>query len=178
MSIRRQITRLMYSFFMRLIPARPHCALRTAMLATLLGLTLLAFAVAPRAHADDSASFRWKSVEGAQLRLDDKVPLTWNVYQLDKKKQSNLILVLLGRRYLLLDSKAKLVYLVLLTDLHADGPDLTTADLTNKDRLIPTTSWNTRDVGPAQQFQLTLGDYGRTLTVQLPHPLNLRLGIY
>src|SRR5215831_6646728 len=169
----------MYSFFMRLIPAHPRCGLRTPMLAALLALTLLVFAAATTpVRADDSSSFRWKSVDGAQLRLDDKVPLTWNVYQLDKKKQPNLILVLLGRRYLLLDSKSKLVYLVLLTDLHADGPDLTTADLANKDRLIPTTAWNTRDVGPAQQFQLTLGDYGRTLPVQLPHPLNLRLGIY
>jgi hypothetical protein len=130
------------------------------------------------AMANDTADFHWKPVDGAQVKLDDKIPLTWNAFQLDKKKQSNLVLVLLGRRYLMLDTKAKLVYLVFPTDIHAQGDAFDSGDLTMSSRVIPSTAWTDRDIGPAEEYRLTLGDYGRTLSVQLPHPLDIRLGIY
>jgi hypothetical protein len=149
---------------------------QTAPAALLMILLLLCFAPATPA-ADDNA-LRWKSVDGAQVKLDDKVPLTWNVYQLDKKKQPNLVLVLLGRRYILLDSKAKLVYLVAPADLRKQGDDFESDNLAQSSHLIPSVDWTERDIGPAEEFRLTLEDYGRNLSVQLPHPLNLRLGIY
>jgi hypothetical protein len=127
------------------------------------------------ALADD---FHWKSVDGAQVKLDDKVPLTWNAYQLEKKKQPNLVLVLLGRRYILIDSKAKLAYQVPLPDVHKQGDDIDSSDLERRLNLIPSTDWTVRDVGPAEEIKLKLQDYGRTLSVQLPHPLDIRLGIY
>jgi hypothetical protein len=128
--------------------------------------------------ADDESSFRWKPVDGAQVKLDDKVPLTWNAFQPEKKKENNLVLVLLGRRYILLDTKSKLAYLVLVTDLHAQGQDFDSADLTVAARKIPSTAWTERDIGPAEDYRLTLEDYGRTLDVQLPHPVDIRVGIY
>ena len=143
-------------------------------------IAMLAFSAQPvpvDARADESG-FHWKSVDGAQVKLDDKVPLTWNVFQLDKKKQQNLALVLIGRRYILLDDKAKIAYLVLPTDLHAQGEDFDSGDLAVQSRVIPSTEWNVHDVGPAEEIRLTLEDYGRDLSVQLPHPLDLRLGIY
>ncbi|HKV47786.1 MAG TPA: hypothetical protein VJN69_06815 [Candidatus Acidoferrales bacterium] len=130
------------------------------------------------ARADSATGFHWEPVGGAQVKLDEKVPLTWNVLQVDKKKQSNLVLVLLGRRYLLLDTKAKRVYLVFPTDLHAAGNDFDSDDLTMASRIIPSTAWSDRNIGPAEEYRVTLGDYGRTLSVQLPHPLDIRLGIY
>src|SRR5208282_6270218 len=42
----------------------------------------------------------WKSETMAQLKLQGRVPKTWNVYTGDKKK--NLVLTLVGRRYLAL----------------------------------------------------------------------------
>jgi hypothetical protein len=140
-------------------------------------LLTFAAALALRARADD-ARMRWKQVADAQVKLDDKVPLAWTVYQLDKKKLPNLVLILLGRRYILLDSKAHLAYLVFPTDLHAEGPDFDSDDLVQKTRLIPSTDWTVRDVGPAEQIRLTLQDYGRVVAVDLPHPLDIRLGIY
>lgn len=131
-----------------------------------------------RAQADDTGDFHWKPVEGAQVKLDDKIPLAWNVFQLEKKKQSNFVLILLGRRYLLLDTKAKLVYLVFPTDIYAQGDAFDSGELAVASRVIPSTSWSDRDIGPAEEYKLTLGDYGRTLSVQLPHPLDIRLGIY
>ena len=123
-------------------------------------------------------SFHWKAVDGAQVKLDDKVPLAWNVFQLDKKKLSNFVLVLLGHRYLLLDTKAKLVYLVFPADIQAQGSDFDSDDLAVQTHVIPSTEWSDRDIGPAEEYRVTLQDYGRTLSIQLPHPLNIRLGVY
>jgi hypothetical protein len=143
-------------------------------------LAALAFAAASSiaaGGADNSGRIHWKQLPGAQLKLDGKPPLTWNVYQPDKKKESNLVLVLLGHRYLALDTKARLVYAVLPDDLHALGKDFETDDLMQASRTIPSTEWIVRDVGPAESIKLTLGDYGRVLEVQLPHMPDLR-GLY
>jgi hypothetical protein len=113
-------------------------------------------------------------VTGAQLKIDDKIPLTWNVYQPDKKKQSNLVLVLLGHRYLMLDIKRKHVYQVMPADLHAQGTDFDSDDLAKSAQLIPTSDWSERDVGPAEVIQLTMGDYGRIIMVELPHMPDMR----
>ena len=124
--------------------------------------------------AGNAGRIHWKMLPDAQLKLDDKPPLTWNVYQPEKKKNSPLILVLLGRRYLFLDYKAKLVYAVLPSDLQSQGNDFESDDLAIPDHLIPSTEWSVRDVGPAEQIRLTLGDYGRVLEVSLAHMPDLR----
>jgi hypothetical protein len=135
-----------------------------------------------RAHgADDAGRIEWTQVPDGQLRLDGKTPLIWNVYQpskKDKKKGSNLILVLLGHRYLMLDTKARIVYEVQAGDLQAQGQDFESGDLARPAHVVPSTDWSDRDVGAAELFRLTLDDYGRVLEVELPHPIDIRLGIY
>ena|ERR1700722_3182967 len=130
------------------------------------------------AAQEGGAQIHWKPVEQAQLRLDDKTPLKWSVYQPDKKKDkklaSELILVLLGHRYLMLDTKARLVYVVPLAELHAQGGDFDSADLARPNNAIPSTDWTQRDVGPAELYRLTLGDYNHVMEVSLPHPPDLR----
>jgi hypothetical protein len=130
------------------------------------------------ARADDSSNLHWKPVDGSQIKLDDKVPLTWGVFQLEKKKQPNLALVLLGHRYILVDSKARLAYVVFLTDIHAEGDGFSSGNLALASHVIPSVDWTEHDIGPAEEIRLTLEDYGHTLSVQLPHPLDIRLGIY
>ena len=125
----------------------------------------------------DTDRIHWKQVTQAQVKLDDKTPLAWNVYQADKKdnkKYSGLIRVLLGRRYLMLDTKAKLAYEVVPSDLKAQATGFESGNLAQRSRLIPTSEWSDRDVGPAELIRLTLGDYGRVLQVSLPHPPDLR----
>jgi hypothetical protein len=124
--------------------------------------------------APDTGRYLWKSVSRAQCKLDDKVPLAWNIYQTEKKKEANLVLVLLGRRYLALDFKAKIVYYVLPTELQAKGPDFESGDLFVRSRVMPTKDWAVRDVGPAEMIRVTLGDYGHRLDVELPHMPDLR----
>src|SRR5579872_4702362 len=58
------------------------------------------------ARADGSDRIHWKQVPEAQVKLDDKTPLAWSVYQptkdkKDKKANSTLVLILLGHRYLM-----------------------------------------------------------------------------
>jgi hypothetical protein len=116
----------------------------------------------------------WKPVTLAEVKLDEKTPLAFNVYRPDKKKESHLVLVLLGRRYIELDVRAKLAYSVPFTDVHKTGSDLESDNFAVPSRVLATSDWSVRDVGPAELIKLTLGDYGRILTVELPHPPDLR----
>jgi hypothetical protein len=136
-------------------------------------LTILAIAGAGRAGGD-TERMRWKPVTIAQVKLDDKTPLAFNVYQPEKKKDSHFVLVLLGRRYIELDIKAKLAYSVPLADLHKNGNDLESDNFAIPTRLLASADWSVRDVGPSEQIKLTLGDYGRLLQVDLPHPPDMR----
>jgi hypothetical protein len=148
-----------------------HCAsLRIALLACAFLLT--GFYGGGRAAGNDR--YLWKSVSRAECKVGDKTPLTWNVYQTDKKKEANLVLVLIGRRYIALDLKAKAAYNVLPSDLQAKGQDFGSGDLFVKSRELPTDNWSLRDVGPAELIKLTLGDYGRELYVELPHMPDMR----
>jgi hypothetical protein len=155
-------------------------------LAWLLGLALLAASV-PRADhlgarqaGDGAERLHWKPVDQAQVKLDDKTPLAWNVYQPDKKdkksakKASTLVLLLLGHRYVMLDLEARLAYEVPVGSLQARGTDFESEDRPSDERLIPSSDWTLRDVGPAELIRLTLGDYGRALQVSLPHPPDMR----
>jgi len=141
---------------------------------------LVAFAMATNAVAGvnalggDTGRIHWKSVPVAQVKINDKTPLAWNVYRPDKKKESNLVLILLGHRYLALDIKARLVYVVPLADLQKTGNDFESDNPAVSSHLIPTRDWSVRDVGPAELIKLTLGDYGRVLEVELPHPPDMR----
>jgi hypothetical protein len=126
------------------------------------------------AGAADNGRFLWKSVGRAQLKLEDKTPLQWNVYQTEKKKETNLVLVQLGRRFVALDIRGKIAYYVFPSDLQAKGPDFESGNLFVQSRVMPTTAWTVRDVGPAEMIKLTLGDYGRALDVELPHMPDLR----
>jgi hypothetical protein len=122
----------------------------------------------------DTERMRWKPVAIAQVKLDDKTPLAFNVYQPEKKKDAHFVLVLLGRRYIELDVRAKLAYSVSLADLQKNGNDLESINFAVPARLLASADWSVRDVGPAEQIKLTLGDYGRLLQVDLPHLPDMR----
>jgi hypothetical protein len=126
------------------------------------------------AGAADNGRFLWKGVGRAQLKLENKTPLQWNVYQTEKKKEANLVLVQLGRRFVALDIRGKVAYYVFPSDLQAKGADFESGNLFVQSRVMPTTAWTVRDVGPAEMIKLTLGDYGRALDVELPHMPDLR----
>jgi hypothetical protein len=118
----------------------------------------------------------WRLDETAHLKLEDHIPRTWAVYRADKRK--NLVLVLLVHRYLALDLKTRIVYEIDPKSLTAHGEDFESDEPDGIGRTIPTLEWTDRDVGPAERIQVTLGDYGKMLEVELPHPIDLRRGVY
>jgi hypothetical protein len=148
--------------------------LRSARFSSIAAALVLTLWVGTAALARDPDSLLWKPVEGVQLKLADRPLKIWNVYQAEKKK--NLILVLLSRRYLMLDLKARTVYEVDPTTLTHSGDDLHSDDPAVRVKLIPTSEWYSRDVGPAQMIRVKLGDYGAVLEVALPHMEDLRRG--
>jgi hypothetical protein len=135
-----------------------------------------ASAALPRAASSapaDNSRVHWKQVTAGQVKLDGKAPPKWNIYQPDKRKQSYLVLILLGHRYLALNLRSETVYNVVPSDLQAMGQDFESDPLTKADRIVPSTDWTDKDVGPEERIQLTLCDYGRTLEINLPHTLYL-----
>lgn len=140
----------------------------------LLALWVAVLAAAPSVFA--AGRVTWKLDDTAHLKLEDHIPRTWGVYRADKPK--NLVLVLLGRRYLALDLKAHLVFEIDPKSLTSHGTDLESDEPDAIGRQIPTLEWTDRDVGPAERIMITLGDYGKTLEVELPHPIDLRRGVY
>jgi hypothetical protein len=137
---------------------------------------LLLASTSVRAQSASGPRVHWTQLADAQLKLDSKPPLTWAVFQPDKKskkKGSDQVLVLVGHRYMMLDLTAKQAYVVFPTDIQAQGKDFESGDLANASNLIPSSDWTVRDVGPAELVRLTLGDYGRVLDVSLSHPPDL-----
>src|SRR5271156_4524036 len=108
---------------------------------------LLCCALSARVSSGGSGTYLWKSVSRAQVKIDDKTPLAWNIFQTGQKKEANLVLVLLGRRYIALDIKARVAYTVLPADVQPKGGDLESGDLFVHAKVLPTDSWPLRDVG-------------------------------
>jgi hypothetical protein len=129
--------------------------------------------------AGDTNRIHWKPVIAGQVKLDGKIPLKSGAYLptgKEKKHDFGSVLILLGHRYMAIDTKARVIYFVLPTELQAEGEDFESDDFVKADRVIPSSDWSLRDVGPAELIQLTLQDYGGVLEVELPHPPDLRRG--
>ncbi|MGA7919842.1 MAG: hypothetical protein WCA38_09225 [Candidatus Acidiferrales bacterium] len=155
------------------IVRRFHALKRGVMSAAFLAFSIC-FAGSPDTRAAENNRYLWKAVPQAQCKLDDNTPLAWNIFQTDKKKEANLVLVLLGRRYIALDLKAKTAYNVFPSDLQAKGTDFESGNLFVSSRVLPTDNWTLKDAGPVEIIKLTLADYGRTLHVELPHLPDMR----
>ena len=138
-------------------------------------ILIFLFTIGSAGAKDDNGRIHWKPSDRGQVKLDDKQPLKTAMYQPDKsQKKPNLVLILLGHRWLALDLKARLVYQVLPSDLQPQGSDFESGDLFTSDRLVSSKGWTSRDVGPAELIKVTLQDYGRELQVFVPHPSDLR----
>jgi hypothetical protein len=156
---------------------RFNTLIRSVFAGLLLSCCVLSLATMSSANAGGSGRYLWKVVPRAQVKINDKTPLAWNIFQTGQKKETNLVLVLLGRRYIALDIKARVAYSVLLSDLQPKGGDFESGDLFAQSKILPTDGWSVRDVGPAELIRLRLRDYGTNVQIELPHAPDLR-GLY
>lgn len=142
--------------------------------ATLRATALALFAFVPLAAlAGEPQTILWKPETTALLKLNGRPVKTWNVYRAEKKK--DWILVQLGRRFLLLDTKQHTVRELDPATVKPNGKNVECQEPQGQEKRIESTDWMLRDIGPAQLVRLKLLDYGGVLDVQLPHPYNFRV---
>ncbi len=119
----------------------------------------------------------WKPVEDAILRIDDRPAKTWNVYRPEKKDKSHLLLVEIGRRFLLLDLRAKEIFELVPEKIERKGKELLWREQDKPASPLPSTDWTIRDAGRTRRIRARLEGEGRVLDVQLPQMPDLR-GLY
>jgi len=137
---------------------------------------LLSGLLAGAARAADDRIL-WKPVEDAILRIDDRPAKTWNVYRPDKKDKSYLLLVELGRRFLLLDTREKEIFELVPEKIERKGKELLWREQDKPASPLPSTDWTIRDAGRTRRISARLEREGRVLDVQLPQMPDLR-GLY
>ncbi len=108
----------------------------------------------------------WKPLENAVLRIDDRAAKLWNVYHVDKKDQ--LLLVQLGRRFLMLDTREHQIYELNPMKLEHKDKDILWHESEKPAKPIETADWTVREVGPARRIRVKLVSEGRVLEVQVP----------
>lgn len=114
----------------------------------------------------------WKPLDRVLLKVDEKPARIWSVYHIDKK--DNLLLVALGRRYLLLDIREHQIYELDPAKLERRDKDLLWREADRPAKPLPTDDWTVRDVGPARRIRAKLASEGRVLEVQVPIQPDLR----
>jgi len=137
---------------------------------------LLSGLLAGAARAADDRIL-WKPVEDAILRIDDRPAKTWNVYRPDKKDKSYLLLVELGRRFLLLDTREKEIFELVPEKIERKGKELLWREQDKPASPLPSADWTIRDAGRTRRIRARLEREGRVLDVQLPQMPDLR-GLY
>ncbi len=131
-----------------------------------LGLTLVAYVT------QAAEKIVLKPVEQAVLKVDDRPARIWNVYRAEKK--NHLVLVQLGRRFLMLDSHAHEIYELDPAKLERKDKELLWQEADKPAKPLPTADWSVRDTGPLRRIRATLSEEGRVLEVQVPTKPDLR----
>lgn len=113
-------------------------------------------------------SIAFKRQTTAILKMDGKPVKFWEVYVAEKR--GHLVLVQLGRRYLLLDTKEKEVLEIEPGAIvqKPKGNDVAWARSPENEKKIESEEWSLRSVGPAIAIKVRLSAEGRLLEIQLP----------
>lgn len=116
--------------------------------------------------APAAARIVWKPLENAVLKIDERPAKIWNVYRAEKK--DHLLLVTLGRRFLMFDIKGREIYELDPTKLEQKDNELLWHEADKPAKPLPTADWVVRDAGRARRIRARLADEGRVLEVQVP----------
>jgi hypothetical protein len=129
-------------------------------------LLIAALWMAANLAADEKISF--KRLPAAILKMDGKQVKFWDLYQADKR--GNMLLVQLGRRYLLLDAKAREISEISAgaVESRPKGNEVVVARTAESEKRIESDAWSIKSVGPAVAIKVLLVAEGRMLEIQLP----------
>ncbi len=147
-----------------------RAATRRVALAVLGALCLTDFGALAKDPAQEKIV--WKPLERATLRIDDRPVKIWNVYAAEKKE--HLVLVQLGQRFLLLDTRDRRIFELDSAKLAHKDKDLLWHEADKPAKPLPTADWTVRDVGPARRIRAKLTAEGRVVDVQVPIKPDLR----
>ncbi len=114
----------------------------------------------------------WKPLENAVLKIDERPAKIWNVYRAEKK--NHLLLITLGRRFLMLDIHEHQIYELDPAKFERKDNELLWHEADKPAKPLPTADWVVRDAGHARRIRARLADEGRVLEVQVPIQGNLR----
>jgi hypothetical protein len=108
-----------------------------------------------------------KRLPSAILKMDGKQVKFWDLYRAEKR--GNLLLVQLGGRYLLLDTKEREV-VELNASAIASKPkgEVVVTRGARSETPVESDAWSLRNVGPAMAIKVYLTKEGRQLEVQVP----------
>ena len=143
---------------------------RDPLLRALLCCAILLFAAggSTPSVAVEAENIAFKRQATAILKMDGKPVKFWEVYV--AKKRGHLVLVQLGRRYLLLDTKEKDVLEIEPGAIRqkSKGNEVGWTRSPQSEKKIESAEWSLRSVGPAVAIRVRLSAEGRTLEIQLP----------
>ena len=110
----------------------------------------------------------WKPIPNAMLKIDNRAVKAWTIYHAEKDKKETRLLLQLGTRYLLIDTRLRLIV------------EYDAATFSKKDagyemergakgvKALATEDWILRDVGTSYLIHAKLKEEGQALEIELP----------
>jgi hypothetical protein len=133
----------------------------------LLGIVLTLAALSQAAE-----KVTWKPISEAMLRIDDRAPKQWNLYNSGKKYDQ--LLLQLGTRDLVIYVRDQTIYELSPAKLERKGESLLWKRSDKPAKPLATSDWSTREIGYAWRLRVTLADEGRVIDIQIPESVDFR----
>lgn len=130
-----------------------------------IAIVVLTFGAAVR--AGDTTT--WKQTDGI-LRINDEPPKDWSVYREGKK--TNALILQVGDRLLLIEVKAQTVRELDAKAVTRKEDSIITSAKNPPGKVIASSGWLLRDVGPALRIHFELESESHTVDLELPQWLN------
>ena len=102
------------------------------------------------------------------LKVDNRAVKLWTLYHAEKDKKETRLLLQLGARYLMIDTRLRLITEFDPGVFSKKGEDYEMEREARGATAISTEDWILRDVGTSYLIHAKLKDEGRVLEIQLP----------
>jgi len=110
----------------------------------------------------------WKRVADAMLKIDNRSAKVWSLYHAEKDKKDHRLLLQIGTRYLMIDTKLRFITEYDPATFEKKGEAYEMEREAKGVKAIATDDWVLRDVGTSYLIHTQLKEEGRVLEIQLP----------